>query len=152
MLMPTKCRSDTLYELCSRLVRLVQAISIPPKRLLLRPLHDISYSRTRHLYSQKGGSKVEVKNSPPPLKTSLYKGVFVKLVEVEVNSIQFFLILFLRNLFKRSQRPHQHCWRRKYSRNFLCVSKIVSVFSLDNVEYFLKQLLSYQKLSFYGHL
>ena len=38
----------------------------------------------------KGGSKVEVKNSPPPLKTSLYKGVFVNLVEVEVNSLQFF--------------------------------------------------------------
>ena len=29
---------------------------------------------------------MEVKNSPPPLKTSLYKGVFVKLVEVEVKS------------------------------------------------------------------
>lgn len=101
MLMPAKCRSDTLYELYSRLVRLIQAISIPPKRLLLRPLHDISYSFTRHLYSQKGGSKVEVKNLPPPLKIPLFKAYFVNLVEVEVNSIQFFLILFLRNLLER---------------------------------------------------
>ena len=92
MLMPTKCRSDTLYELYSRLVRLVQGISIPPKRLLLRPLHDISYSCTRHLYSQKGGSKVEVKNSPPPLKTPLFKGYSVNLVEVEVNSLFFFFL------------------------------------------------------------
>lgn len=84
------------------LVRVVQppcttctSYQYTPKRLLLRPLHDISYSRTRHLYSQKGGSKVEVKNSPPPLKTSLYKGIFVNLVEVEVNSIQFFWFYFL---------------------------------------------------------
>ena len=34
----------------------------------------------------KGGGKVEVKNSPPPLETSLYKGIFVNLVEVEVKS------------------------------------------------------------------
>ena len=34
----------------------------------------------------KGGGKVEVKISPPPLETSLYKGIFVNLVEVEVKS------------------------------------------------------------------
>ena len=34
----------------------------------------------------KGGGKVEVKNSPPPLKTTLYKGDFMNLVEVEIKS------------------------------------------------------------------
>ena len=34
----------------------------------------------------KGGGKVEVKNSPPPLKTPLFKGYSVNLVEVEVKS------------------------------------------------------------------
>ena len=34
---------------------------------------------------KEGGRKVEGKNSLPPLKTPLYKGVFRDLVEVEVN-------------------------------------------------------------------
>ena len=36
-------------------------------------------------FSPKGGSEVEVKNSPPPLKTLINTKVSKDLVEVEVN-------------------------------------------------------------------
>ena len=46
--MPCTSCSDALYYWYGRLVPIVLSISIPPKLLLLRPLHGIPYSLTWH--------------------------------------------------------------------------------------------------------
>ena len=105
--MPCTSSSDALYYWYSRLVPLVLSISIPPKPLLLRPLHGIPYTHRRHillsfkasLSPKIGGRKVKVKIPLPPSETPLFKGDSIDLVEVEVNFVFMRLSTILLKIF-----------------------------------------------------